>query len=58
MAEPVARAEGHARTPSEGPETSEEEITRRQAALLNASKNGLLIDGKTEPFLTARESKT
>ena len=59
MAEPVARAEGHARTPSEGPGTTEEEIARRQARLLNASRNGeLMPDGSTRPFLTAQQSKT
>ena len=58
MAEPVARPEGYARKPGEGPETSTDEITRRQAAKLNASKNGELVDGVTRPYLTPRQSKT
>ena len=58
MAEPVARPEGYGRTPTDDPGVSRQELDRRQAGKLNASRNGELDNGRATPFVTPNASRT
>ena len=58
MAEPQFDPSGYGRRPLDGPQTSRQELDRRQAGKLNSSKNGELHDAKTAPYLTPDKSAT
>ena len=53
-----ANPEGYGRRPEDGPLVSREELDRRQAAKLNATNNGVIVDGHNRGFVTPERSET